>query len=637
MQHVAPSTRKLMKVALNALNKDKAQEALDLFMQVLTLNPDHAEALYYVGFILHGVGNYAQASDYYQRAMHADPMYLHSYLMMCKVLEAQNRGQEAIQVVQHALQLMPQEAQAHCQLVSSLLRFNNAHLVPAYLESIFPQFPDHVELRQFYCIALKANNRFEEADAAYETLTALHRVPATFRIIYETMLPRLYQSSAHIDTVRDSFAKSIATFTAEKPQIDIGMLSNCPLFELAYHNRDNKEMLVSYTRMLRLIAPSLTYVAPHCKASLAKGNGPIRIGFVSAHMHHHSVGNSYRTLMLHLAAQPEFLVTFFNLSNVMDEKIQTLVDAALPIVSLPKNIVAAQKKIGSYELDILIYPDIGMDAMTHYMAMARLAPHQVCLGGHPETTGIDTIDYMIGSRSYEPPHAADNYTERLLCVDGVNTISTRTPEPERWLTLEELGLPTDKKLYVCPMAIQKFHPDYDAVLAQILARDPEAVLVLFMDFQRESATEMMQARLFKTCDRTRIIFMPWLKLEALFSVLKVADAVLDTIYFGGGTTVQFAFSFGIPIVSMPGDYARGRCVYSYYEVMQMEMDAPLAEDIEGFVTLAVKLANDTAYAASIREKILERNHLMFGGRPYGPLAVQLMHDIVAQNLSAYDR
>ncbi|MBX9726512.1 MAG: tetratricopeptide repeat protein, partial [Rickettsiales bacterium] len=450
-----------MKLAVNAMQKNKGQEALDMFKQVVALNPDHAEALYYIGFILHSAGNYEPAANFYQRAMHADPLHLNSYLMLCKVLEAQNRGLEAIQLAHHAAQIMPQEAETHCQLASTLLRFNNAHTVPAYLESILPQFPNHVELRQFYCIALKANNRFEEADAVYETLTATHRVPATFRMIYETLLPRLYQSSAHIDAVRDSFAKSIATFTAEKPQIDLGMLSNYPLFELAYHNRDNKELIKSYTRMLRLIAPSLNYVAPHCKAALAKRDGPIRIGFLSAHMHNHSVGNSYRTLMLHLAAQPEFLVTFFNLSNVMDEKIQTLIDAGLPIISLPKNITAAHETVAKHTLDILIYPDIGMDAMTHYMAMARLAPHQVCLGGHPETTGIDTIDYMIGSRSYEPPHAADNYTERLLCVDGVNTISTRTPAPERWLTRAELGLPTDKKLYVCPMAIQKFHPDYD--------------------------------------------------------------------------------------------------------------------------------------------------------------------------------
>ena len=637
MQHVAPSTRKLMKLALNALGKNKGQEALDLFEQVLALNPNHADALYHVGFILHGAGHYVQASDYYQRAIHAEPLHLHSYLMLCKVLESQNRGQEAIQIVQHAVQLMPHEAQAHCQLASSLLRFNNAHLVPAYLESILPQFPAHVELQQFYCIALKANDRFEEADAVYKALTTKHRVPATFRMIYETLLPRLYQSGAHIDAVRANFAQSIAKFTAEKPQIDIGMLSNYPMFEMAFHNRDNKELIASYTRMLRLIAPSLNYVAPHCKLALAKRDGPIRIGFLSAHMHNHSVGNSYRTLMLHLAAQPEFSVTFFNLSNVMDEKIQQLIHAGLPIVSLPKNITAAHETVAQHTLDILIYPDIGMDAMTHYMAMARLAPHQVCLSGHPETTGIDTIDYVIASRLYEPPGASKNYTERLLCVDGVTTISERTPAPKRWKTREELGLPAHKKLYVCPMAIQKFHPDFDGVLSDILARDPEAVLVLFKDFQLARATEFMQTRLFSVCDPARVIFMPWLQLEDLFSVLKASDAVLDTIYFGGGTTAQFTFSFGIPIVTMPGTYARGRVVYSCYEVMQMVADAPIADDIDRYVTLAVKLANDKAYAQAISDKINERNYLMFGGKPYGPIAVQLMHDIMQQNLSQYDR
>lgn len=636
MQQIAPSTRKLMKSALNALHKNRGQEAFNLLQQVLALNPSHAEALYHSGFLLHGSGNYIRAADYYQLAIQSEPTHLRSYIMLCKVFEAQDRGEEAVQLAQYTAQLMPQEAQAHCQLASMLMRFCRAEEVPAYLESILPQFPDHTELLQFYCIALKVSDRFEEADKAYQKLVATHRVPASFRVLYETYLPRLYQSSAHIDAVRTQFERSIERFIAEKPRIDIGMLSNYPLFSLAYHNRDNKQNLQDYTRMLRLMAPELNYTAPHCKAALVKHSGPIRIGFLSNHMHNHSVGNCYRSVMLHLAAQPDFSVTFFNLANVMDEKIQEIIAAGVPIVSLPKNITAAHETVARHTLDILIYPDIGMDAPTHYMAMARLAPHQVCLGGHPETTGIDTVDYIISSRSYEPPHADENYMERLLCVDGVNTIFARPEVPEHWLTREDLGLPADKKLYVCPMAIQKFHPDYDQMLYDILTRDPKATLVLFDDFQQDSATRIMHGRIISKCDPARVIFMPWLKLEVLFSVLKTADAVLDTIYFGGGTTAQYAFGLGIPIVTMPWNYARGRCVYSYYVVMGLE-NAPIANDANNYVELAVKLANDEEYAAALSAQILERNHLMFESKPYGPIATQLMKDIMNQDLSHYAR
>ena len=298
--------------------------------------------------------------------------------------------------------------------------------------------------------------------------------------------------------------------------------------------------------------------------------------------------------------------------------------------------MAAYKVVADKKLDVVIYPDIGMDATTHYMAMARLAPYQACFQGHPETTGIDTIDYVISSRSYEPPHADENYTERLLCNAGIDTVFKRPAMPECWMTRAELGLPEGKKLYVCPMAIQKIHPDFDAVLADILMRDPNAVIVLFNDFMQQISSELLQRRILEKCDPSRVVFLGWQPVNVLFSILNEADAILDTIYFGGGTTAQLAFHFGFPIITMPGHYARGRVVFSYYTLMGIE-NAPIAQRLEDYVPMAIKLANDRDYHAALRNEILEKNHLIFDTEPYGPKLVQLVKDIVNQNLDDYCR
>jgi predicted O-linked N-acetylglucosamine transferase (SPINDLY family) len=114
--------------------------------------------------------------------------------------------------------------------------------------------------------------------------------------------------------------------------------------------------------------------------------------------------------------------------------------------------------------------------------------------------------------------------------------------------------------------------------------------------------------------------------------------VLDTIYFGGGTTAQYAFGLGIPIVTMPGRYARGRMVYGYYSVMGITAaEAPIASDVHEYVTLAVKLANDKEYARALSEKITSQNYKLFEGDPYIDKVAPLMHDIMNQNLDAYRR
>ena len=632
---IAPSTRKLMKLFQNARTKGNANVALGYLQQVLQINPDHVEALHESAVLLHAIGNYDAALEFYQRVIQRDGAHVQSYILLSKLMEDRNRPDDAIKLAELAVTVAPENAFAHASVASIYLK-HRGHEVPAYLEKILPQFPDDLELHQFYAIALKVNNRRAEADNVYAALCKKFRVPASFRMIYETLLPRFYVSTDEIDAVRTAFATSIENFIRERPSINLAMLSNHPLFALPFHNRDNKQLLQRYTHMLRRCAPELNYVAPHCKSPLSVEGRRLRIGFISSHMHHHSVGSCYRNVMIQLAAQPEVEVTFFNLVNVMDEKIQEIIAAQIPIISLPKSFVAAHKLVADKKLDLIIYPDIGMDAPTHYMAMARLAPHQACFQGHPETTGIDTIDYVISSRRYEPPHADENYTERLLCHPGIDTVFQRPDAPERWLTRAELGLPEGKKLYVCPMAIQKLHPDFDAVLAEILARDPHAVIVLFNDFMQQIASHLLQQRIVGKCDASRVIFLSWQPREVLFSIMKQADAVLDTIYFGGGTTAQYAFAFGCPIVTMPGHYARGRMVFAYYETMGIA-DAPIADSLQSYAMVAVKLANDTAYAARLRKDIAAKSDAVFENSAHGPRPMQLVSDIIHQRLDSYRR
>ncbi len=630
----AASARQLMKRALSAMQKHRAQEALDCLGALLAIQPQHAEALHHVGYILHSGGNYEQAHDYYQRAIAADATHIDSYLMLCKLFEAQNRGNEAIELAQRATQIAPNNPKTHGELTTQLMCFNQAHMVPAYLEQVLPRFPDDATLKQFYAFALKVNDRRSEAESVYQALLKAHRVPESFRILYELYLPRLHDSAEDIDAVREAFEASVDRLIAQKPRIDIEQLSFQPIFQLAFHHRDNKALMQKYIRMLRSVAPMLTYTAPHCKAALTRDDSTIRVGFVSRYMYHHSVGSCYRQVMIDLAHEPGFSVTFFNLAHVMDDKIQQIIDANVPIVSLPKTIASAREAIAAHALDILVYPDIGMDAMTHYLAMARLAPHQCCLQGHPDTTGIDTIDYFISTRGYEHTGAQARYSERLLCREGIDTLFARPTPPSAWLTRAALKLPLDKKLYVCPMAIQKFHPDFDGVLADILMRDEQAVIVLFQDFQQQQTSNALQQRITRRCDPARVIFMPWLPLEALFSVMNTADALLDTIYFGAGSTAQYAFGLGLPIVTLPDEYMRGRVVQAYYRLMGIT-DAPIATSLADYAAKAVALAHNPAEATRLRGEISAKNHALFERPATHDSFAQLMRDILDQRLDAY--
>src|SRR6202008_2298683 len=92
------------------------------------------------------------------------------------------------------------------------------------------------------------------------------------------------------------------------------------------------------------------------------------------------------------------------------------------------------------ELDVLVYPELGMDVTSFALATLRLAPRQYAAWGHPVTTGFDTIDGYFTAAAMEPPGSSEHYTERLIPLPGIGTRYARPAVPSD-ASRERLGLP----------------------------------------------------------------------------------------------------------------------------------------------------------------------------------------------------
>ena len=53
------------------------------------------------------------------------------------------------------------------------------------------------------------------------------------------------------------------------------------------------------------------------------------------------------------------------------------------------------------------------------LAALRLAPVQCTTWGHPDSSGLPTMDYYLSSEVMEPPDADAHYTERLVRLPGL--------------------------------------------------------------------------------------------------------------------------------------------------------------------------------------------------------------------------
>jgi tetratricopeptide (TPR) repeat protein len=94
----------------------RQQEAIQTYLRVIELDPDHAAAHINVGTLFYNRQEYGLAEKHYRRAISADPRYALAHFDLGNVLDETGRVQEAIQTYKTALQLAPTYADAHYNL-----------------------------------------------------------------------------------------------------------------------------------------------------------------------------------------------------------------------------------------------------------------------------------------------------------------------------------------------------------------------------------------------------------------------------------------------------------------------------------------------------------------------------------------
>ena len=122
----------------------------------------------------------------------------------------------------------------------------------------------------------------------------------------------------------------------------------------------------------------------------------------------------------------------------------------------------AQEIIAETRLDVLLYPDIGMEQITYFLAFARLAPVQLVTWGHPVTTGLSSLDGYLSPAAFEPEDGENHYTEGLRRLENI-LMHYEPPSLPRYSRKEDFSLPTSSAAYVCPQNIFKLHPEFDHI------------------------------------------------------------------------------------------------------------------------------------------------------------------------------
>lgn len=626
--------------------RNEPGEAEKLFRQALALNPDLAPAYNHLGVVLQEARRTDEALQCFREAVRCHPGYARAYNNLGNLLKMQGNPGEAITCFREALRLNPQYSLALVNLAGALMEQGDLGEAEKFYSRAIALNPGDAQnyslLGRLYIFQFKmqeAEQAFRKAlelnpgnepnwnllsyvlreqgkmeAAAEASRHALTMNPDSMQALLalELALPPVYRDRTHLLESRRRFSEGLDRVIAEagrftRQSIPISVTDlNWGNFFLAYQGQNDRELQVRYaTFLVTVLSGILPEFLQPIRADNAANRRRLKVGFVSSFFRDCTVGAYFKAWITRLDKQN--IETFvYNTGYQYDDVSKEIQMGSSHYMQLRgKNLRDIAHQIKNDSLDVLVYPEVGMDLTLCTLSALRLAPVQCAGWGHPITTGHQNIDYYLSCASMEPENAREHYTEQLVLLSGIGTYYTK-PLCASHADRKRFSLPAERHLYLCPQSLHKIHPDNDEIFLDILEQDQETTLVFFQGMCA-AITQIFMARLErgmaarKLAVLKRVIFLPRLDRGAYLQVNRSCDVMLDTLYWSGGNTSLDALACALPIVTLPGEFMRGR--QSYAMLKAIGLDELIAQDKNSYVAIALRLGTDAAWREKIRQRI----------------------------------
>lgn len=522
------------------------------------------------------------------------------------------------------LRLEPDHAAARSRL-GQILTIAHVEEAEAHLRRALELDGGDTVAARHLAYVLRRLNRVAEARDVARGILGRHPDDLAASLVAGLSIPPVPASSGAAAEAREAFARGVAALEAGKERFARDPAQVLGLqwenFTLAYLGGDVRPLQEAHGRfvsaLLSKAAPALR--APRPRRRLALGERP-RVGFLSSFLYDCTVGKYFRSWIAGLDRN-RFEVFAYHTGHAKDSLTAAIAQSAGHFRHAFEPAPAVARRVLADRLDVLVFPDVGMETTASLVAAMRLAPVQCAGWGHPVTTGLPSMDWFLTCGAMEPEGAQAHYTERLLRLPGIGVKYERPALPEGG-SRAQFGLPASGRLYLCPQSAFKIHPDNDALFAEVIAADPQGRLVFFRDFDRP-LTAFLRARVEKALagrglDPSRAVFLERTNHADYLRVNALCDVFLDTRHWSGGNTTLDAVAAGLPPVTLPGECMRGR--QSAAMLRQMDLGELVARDEADYVRIATRLATERAWRDDVTGRMREASARLFDqAAPLGTL------------------
>lgn len=370
------------------------------------------------------------------------------------------------------------------------------------------------------------------------------------------------------------------------------------LYALCHSENSSTEGLFINTKKFSEVVSEKNFLRPSPQKIAI--HGPLRIGFVGGDFYDHVVSQWFTPLFDTLLDRDVKVILYYN--NTVDDRItkrfRERASVFRDVLSFSDDDLA--KLISSDDVDILV--DLSGHSGKNRLPVFLRRPAKLHLTwlGHPFTTGLKALDYVVIASGSQTLPEYNDWVEKFMIIPGIvafppHTLPERGPLPalkNGYITFGSLNRNSKYGLGVLETwaSILNNVKDSRLIIADVSLERKINELNFFFE-SRGIASSRVETR-------ARCVTLDFLKLH------NEVDIALDTWPFSGGITASNCLHMGLPFVAMQGPtYASS---VSAIMLRALGLKEWIATSPADYIKIASKRASDLDVLERLRKELPAR-------------------------------
>ncbi len=590
-----PASVEAIKIGVKMLEAGRLADAEDVGRRALQLDPKNPHLLYMLGGIAAETREFDAAIDWLRQAVRYkkdDPNY---HLDLGTALCRRRRDDEAVACFKKALRLQPNSARAHGGIGYILHSQGKQDAAAARYRQALKCDPRFAGAHTGLGAVLQVQGKHDEAVVCYQRALECDPKCAEAHGAYASLLIRRGFLGETIHHLKEAIAL--------KPHLTgaYGSLLLC----LQYMPGASNALMLELARRWEQSLPRPPAIAPW--RNTRDTARTLRVGYVSGDFRTHSVAHFIENVF---RAHDRSAVELYCYStkqhaDEVNARLKQTAKAWREIEALNDDEAAALARDDG--IDILV--DLSGHTQGNRLGMfaRKPAPVQCTWLGYVGTTGLATMDYLIGDRFVTPAEDDRFYREAVYRLPGSYLCFNPPAVP-----IETAPLPSLQGAPITFGSCNSLYKLTEHVLdlwASILLAVPGSRLLLKnYHLTKPVFADQIIGRLAQSgVGEERLLLSDAAPRDEILVTYNQIDIALDPFPYGGGTTTAEALWMGVPVITWRGDRFVGRVSESILTTAGVsEFVATSAEDyVDKAVNLAADLPRLAALRAGLRDRVVQ--------------------------------